>query len=140
MPTLVGRALEAVCSDSLSADRYARAAAGAILLAWIQGGELAFHPHDPGHITISYGAPPALVELMDAYPELDQEWRKAMAAQRLAYWIAAGLDLENDPTKAMNGLVAIASSVGEKSSHHPDAGLVSGDSLAELALIATGAA
>ena len=119
-------------------DTYAKAAAAGLLLSWIEDHELAFHPHDPGHISINYGSPQELVELMDSCPGLDQAWRELMAAKQLAYWVAQGL--ENNPAKAENGLVAIASAIGEKESHHDDAGLVSGDSLALLARIFAGEA
>lgn len=117
-------------------DHYARAAATGLLLAWVECHELAFHPHDPGHITGDYGAPRELVELLNADPDLDRDWRRQMAAKQLASLIATGL--QNDPAKAANGLVAIASAIGEKVSHHDHAGLVDADHLNLLALIAVG--
>lgn len=117
---------------------YTMAAAAGLLLAYIEQHELAFHPHDSAPITDSYGAPPELVEMVELHPELGDLWRQAMAAKQLARWIARGL--LRDPAIARNGLVAIASAIGEPASHHDRARLVSGDHLAELAGIAVGEA
>jgi hypothetical protein len=131
-------ALWKLAGDWKDGDHYAKAAAVGLVLAWIENGELAFHPHDPGHISDDYGAPQELVALMEACPDLEQAWRQWMAAKQLARWIATGM--EKDSAKATNGLVAIASgsAIGEKESHHDHAGLVDAHLLEGLALIAIG--
>jgi hypothetical protein len=129
-------ALWKLAADWDTGDRYARAAATGLLLAWVENHELAFHPHDPGHISGDYGAPTALEALVEACPELDQSWRELMAAKQLTSWIATGL--ERDPAKARNGLTALASAIGEKASHHDLAGLVDAGLLENLALIFAG--
>jgi hypothetical protein len=105
-----------------------RAAATGLVLAWVENTEGAFHPHDPGHVTVDYGASCELAELMREHPWLDRAWRKLMAAKQLASLIATGL--ESDSTMTRAGLVVIASGIGDP--------LEDADCLEALALIAVG--
>jgi hypothetical protein len=145
---LLAKALEEA-SQLEAADAYLEAAANALVLAWAKQARIG--PSDDVDfedaprtvaaldLQLSCGDPPPVMALLDLHPQGGGKacWRQTMAAEALAGRISRAL--ARDPAKAMNGLTALASALGEPVPiPYCEDFQVTGRDLAELALEATG--